>query len=51
MIGDFILWVRDLRKTFIPRFKKGWKQMFCIHDYNRGQYNIINKCTKCGRIK
>lgn len=46
MIGDFILWIKQV-----------FKETFCIHDYRqKGTYGIYNshgylECKKCGRIK
>ncbi len=46
MIGDFILWIKQV-----------FKETFCVHDYEqKGTYGIYNshgylKCKKCGRIK
>lgn len=43
MFGDFILW-----------FIKGWKQFWCIHEYNtvfvcNGTYSY-RQCKKCGKL-
>lgn len=60
MIGDLIVWLRtELRKEFrdfIASFKKAWKEMFCIHDYETKAMKLLaggsyKHCRKCGRIK